>query len=160
MPDTWCTSLIRKIPAENKIYLCGISSNGFQPGSLRAGSRAQIGLAISGRSTVLCKIGYRRCAMQFFVARSLPPWIADHAITICYTIHLSCPEHMNLPDAGANPAGTLPVLTSLWAWPIWPTALSYIYACRLYLRIAHIGQNQYILKPYWIPNFLMRRWYV
>ena len=45
--------------------------------------------------------------LQFFVTWSLPLWIADHAITICYTIHLSCPEHMNLPDASANPAGSL-----------------------------------------------------
>jgi hypothetical protein len=50
---------------------------------------------------------------SFFVAQSLPLWIANHAIMICYTIHLLCLEHMNLLDAGANPADTLPVLTSL-----------------------------------------------
>jgi len=36
----------------------GISSHGFQPGSLRARSLAQIDLAISGGSTVLCKVSY------------------------------------------------------------------------------------------------------
>jgi hypothetical protein len=60
---------------------------------------------------------------------------------------------MNLPDGGTNSAGTLPVLTSLQTWPTWPTALPYIYACRSYIRIAHIGQNEYILKPYWNPQF-------